>query len=69
MCGRRFCEQLVARGIPAHVGSNDSPEFVAEALREWATSAGAEIADIEPGFHGEIAIARELQQRTVPSDC
>ena len=30
-----LCELFVARGIPTHIRSDNGPEFVAEALRDW----------------------------------
>ena len=29
-----LCELFVSRGVPAHIRSDNGPEFVAEALRE-----------------------------------
>lgn len=39
----------VTRGVPAHVRSDNGPEFVAEALRQWLAAVGARTAYIEPG--------------------
>lgn len=44
-----LCELFVSRGIPAHIRSDNGPEFVAEALREWIAAVGAKTAYIEPG--------------------
>lgn len=30
-----LCELFVSWGIPSHIRSNNGPEFVAEALRDW----------------------------------
>lgn len=40
---------FVVRGIPTHIRSDNGPEFVAEALREWIATVGAKSAYIEPG--------------------
>ena len=40
---------FVERGIPAHIRSDNGPEFVALALREWIAAVGAKTAYIEPG--------------------
>jgi len=40
---------FILRGIPGHVRSDNGPEFVAEAVREWITAVGAKTAYIEPG--------------------
>lgn len=35
-----LCELFVSRGIPAHIRSDNGPEFVAEALRDWVATVG-----------------------------
>lgn len=40
---------FVSRGVPAHIRSDNGPELVAEALREWIAAVGAKTAYIEPG--------------------
>lgn len=40
---------FIQRGIPAYIRSDNGPEFVAAALREWIAAVGAKIAYIEPG--------------------
>ncbi len=44
-----LCELFVSRGIPAHIRSDNGPEFIAEALRDWIATVGAKTAYIEPG--------------------
>jgi transposase InsO family protein len=44
-----LCDLFVSRGIPAHIRSDNGPEFVAEALRAWIAAVGAKTAYIEPG--------------------
>jgi len=44
-----LCDLFVERGIPIHIRSDNGPEFVATALREWIAAVGAKIAYIEPG--------------------
>jgi transposase InsO family protein len=44
-----LCDLFVERGIPAHIRSDNGPEFVALALREWIAAVGAKTAYIEPG--------------------
>jgi putative transposase len=39
----------IARGVPAHIRSDNGPEFVAEAVRGWIAGVGARTAYIEPG--------------------
>ena len=40
---------FVLRGVPGHVRSDNGPEFVARAVREWIAAVGAKTAFIEPG--------------------
>ena len=42
-----ICSSSVA--VPAHIRSDNGPEFVALALREWIAAVGAKTAYIEPG--------------------
>ena len=43
---RRLCAE---RGLPRHVRSDNGPEFVAHALRDWLTSWKSQSSFIEPG--------------------
>ena len=40
---------FIARGVPAHIRSDNGPEFVAKAVREWIAAVGAKTAYIAPG--------------------
>ena len=40
---------LILRGVPGHVRSDNGPEFIAKAVREWIAAVGARTAFIEPG--------------------
>tara|TARA_R110000751_G_C13720117_1_gene475355 strand:+ start:382 stop:1224 length:843 start_codon:yes stop_codon:yes gene_type:complete len=40
---------FILRGVPGHIRSDNGPEFVAKAVREWIAAVGAETAFIEPG--------------------
>ena len=40
---------FVLRGVPEHIRSDNGPEFVAKAVREWIAAVGAKTAYIEPG--------------------
>ena len=44
-----LCELFVSRGVPAHIRSDNGPESVAQALRDWIATVGAKTAYIEPG--------------------
>jgi transposase InsO family protein len=40
---------FILRGIPGHIRSDNGPELVAKAVREWIAAVGAKTAYIEPG--------------------
>ncbi len=44
-----LADLFIARGVPAHVRSDNGPEFVAKAVRGWIGGVGARAAFIEPG--------------------
>jgi transposase InsO family protein len=44
-----LADLFILRGIPAHIRSDNGPEFVATVLREWIAAVGAKTAYIEPG--------------------
>jgi putative transposase len=40
---------FIIRGVPAYIRSDNGPEFIADAVRQWIKAVGAQIAHIEPG--------------------
>jgi putative transposase len=40
---------FILPGVPGHVRSDNGPEFIAKAVREWIAAVGARTAFIEPG--------------------
>jgi transposase InsO family protein len=40
---------FILRGVPGHVRSDNGPEFIANAVRNWINAVGARTAYIEPG--------------------
>ena len=44
-----LADLFIARGVPAHIRSDNGPEFAAEAVRGWIAGVSAEAAYIEPG--------------------
>ncbi len=40
---------FILRGVPAHLRSDQGPEFAAGAVQGWITAVGAEAAYIAPG--------------------
>ena len=44
-----LAEQMMIRGVPDHIRSDNGPEFTARAVREWLGRVGARTLYIEPG--------------------
>ena len=42
-------DQFILRGVPSHIRSDNGPEFIATAVRNWIAAVGARTAYIEPG--------------------
>ena len=40
---------FILRGVPDHIRSDNGPEFIAKALRDWLVAVGATTAYIMPG--------------------
>ena len=40
---------FILRGIPSFIRSDNSPEFIAQSVRDWIKAVGANTAYIEPG--------------------
>ena len=59
----RLGELFVHRGIPAHIRSDNGPEFTAEAVRDWLSRLGVGTLFIEPGSPWEKRLRRELQRQ------
>jgi putative transposase len=45
----RLSDLFVRRGVPAHIRSDNGPEFTAKAVREWLGKVGVTTLYIEPG--------------------
>ena len=54
---------FILRGVPEHVRSDNGPEFVAKAVREWITAVGAKTAFIEPGSPWENGYCESFNAR------
>ena len=39
---------FIVRGVPAYIRSDNGPEFIAEAVRQWIKAVYAETVYIEP---------------------
>ena len=46
---------FLLRGVPAHIRSDNGPEFVAKAVQDWIGAVGAKTAYIAPGSPWEMA--------------
>ena len=56
---------FILRGIPGHIRSDNGPEFIAKAVREWIAAVGAKTAYISPAVLGRTAIARASTRSSV----
>lgn len=46
---------FVVRGVPAHIRSDNGPEFIADAIKRWLSDSGVGTLYIEPGSPWENA--------------
>jgi transposase InsO family protein len=44
-----LCDLFILRGVPGQIRSDNGPEFIAKAVRDWIAAVGAKTAYIEPG--------------------
>jgi transposase InsO family protein len=51
------------RGAPAHIRSDNGPEFIAKAIRTWMTGAGLETLYIAPGAPWENGYAESFNSK------
>ena len=54
---------FILRGVPAFIRSDNGPEFIAEAVREWIAAVGAQTAYIEPGSPWENGYCESFNAR------
>jgi len=54
---------FILRGVPAFIRSDNGPEFVAEAVRNWISAVGARTAYIEPGSPWENGYCESFNGR------
>ena len=54
---------FILRGPPAYVRSDNGPEFVAKAVRDWIAAVGAKTAYIEPGSPWENGYIESFNAR------
>jgi putative transposase len=51
------------RGAPAHIRSDNGPEFIAKAIRAWVAGAGLETLHIDPGAPWENGYAESFNSK------
>jgi transposase InsO family protein len=56
-------DQFVLRGVPEHIRSDNGPEFVAKAVRDWVGAVGAKTAYIERGSPWENGFIESFNAR------
>ncbi|AGT08970.1 transposase [Paracoccus aminophilus JCM 7686] len=54
---------FIIRGVPAFIRSDNGPEFIAVAVRDWISVVGAKAAYIEPGSPWENGYCESLNAR------
>ena len=54
---------FILRGIPGHIRSDNGPEFVAKAVRDWITAVGAKTAYIMPGSPWESGYCESFNSK------
>ncbi len=53
---------FILRGVPAHIRSDNGPEFIAQAVQDWISAVGAKTAYIAPGSPLGERLRRKLQR-------
>ena len=54
---------FILRGVPTFIRSDNGPEFVAQAVRDWIAAVGAKTAFIEPGSPCENGYCESFNAR------
>src|SRR5690606_8215719 len=54
---------FILRGVPAFIRSDNGPEFIAQAVRDWISAVGAKTAYIEPGSPWENGYCESFNAR------
>jgi transposase InsO family protein len=58
-----LADLFIARGVPAHIRSDNGPEFVAKAVQGWIAAVGAKTAYIAPGSPWENGYVESFNAR------
>lgn len=59
----RLSELFVMHGVPEHIRSDNGPEFIATAIRNWLAKLGVQTLYIEPGSPWENGYAESFHSR------
>ncbi|MCP1547004.1 transposase InsO family protein [Methylorubrum zatmanii] len=51
------------RGVPVHIRSDNGPEFIAKAVRDWITAVGSKSAYIRPGSPWENGYCKSVNAK------
>ena len=54
---------FIIRGVPAYIRSDNGPEFIADAVRQWIKAVGTQTAYIEPGSPWENGYCESFNAR------
>jgi len=54
---------FILRGVPAFIRSDNGPEFIAKAVRDWVAAVGAQTAYIQPGSPWENGYVESFNAR------
>jgi len=54
---------FILRGVPGYIRSDNGPEFIAEAVRNWIAAVGAKTAYIQPGSPWENGYVESFNAR------
>ena len=54
---------FILRGVPGHIRSDNGPEFIAKAVRDWIAAVGAKTAYIMPGSPWENGFIESFNAR------
>ena len=58
-----LAELMRERGVPRHIRSDNGPEFIAKAIRQWLGGGGVEALYIEPGAPWENGYAESFNSK------
>jgi transposase InsO family protein len=58
-----LAELMLIRGVPRHIRSDNGPEFIAQAIREFLAQTGVSTLYIEPGAPWQNAYAESFNSR------